>query len=78
MDLELNNGTSLDDVTNSIAAMTQSSITGVQTGFAITQGVALFGSAYGGRGVESGVARVRRKCPMRFSLSMCQLLLITL
>ncbi|XP_076821830.1 uncharacterized protein LOC143468472 isoform X1 [Clavelina lepadiformis] len=58
VDLKLNNGTSLDDVTNSIAAMTQSSITGVQTGFAITQGVALFGSAYGGRGVESGVARV--------------------
>ncbi|CAK8674302.1 uncharacterized protein LOC143468480 isoform X2 [Clavelina lepadiformis] len=58
VDLELNDGTSLDDVTNSITAMTQSSTTGVQTGFAITQGVALFGSAYGGRGVDNAVARV--------------------
>ncbi|XP_076821881.1 uncharacterized protein LOC143468501 isoform X2 [Clavelina lepadiformis] len=58
VDLELNNGTSLDDVTNSITAMTQSSNAGARSGFAITQGVALFGSAYGGRGIESGVARV--------------------
>ncbi|CAK8674299.1 unnamed protein product [Clavelina lepadiformis] len=58
VDLKLNNGTSLDDVTNSITAMTQSSNAGARSGFAITQGVALFGSAYGGRGVENGVAKV--------------------